>query len=57
MFPLLTLLGIACILSFMTIASKGNIILAIVAAGAWAGSIITLVANPVGGLLAGSFSR
>ena len=54
MFPLLTLLGIACILSIMTIASKGKIILAIVAAGASAGSIITLVANPVGGLLAGS---
>lgn len=54
MFPLIVLLSVAGALSYLTIISKGNIILAIVAAGAWAASIATLVSNPVGGLLAGS---
>ena len=39
MFPLIVLLSVAGALSYLTIISKGNIILAIVAAGAWGGNI------------------
>jgi hypothetical protein len=54
MFTLFFLLVLAGILSFLTIATKGNIILAIVAAGAWIGNIAYVVLVPPSGLTAGS---
>jgi hypothetical protein len=54
MFTLFFLLILAGILSFLTIATKGNIILAVVAAGAWIGNIAYVVLIPPSGLIAGS---
>ena len=51
MFTLFFLLVLAGILSFLTIATKGNIILAIVAAGAWIGNIAYVVLVPPSGVI------